>query len=115
MTLEELRLFCLSLPGVTEDIKWDHHLCFSVGEKLFIVTSPDEFPITASFKTTSELFETYCAHDGFIQAPYFARNQWLFIDNIERLPDDEWKMLLQTAYHLIFAKLTKEKRKEISG
>lgn len=115
MTLEALRQFCLSLPGVTEDIKWEEHLCFSVGEKLFIVTSPDAYPITASFKTTPELFEEYSAKEGFIQAPYFGKKQWLFIDNIERLPDDEWKMLLQTAYHLIFAKLTKKKQKEITG
>ena len=115
MTLEELRNFCLSLPGVTEDIKWEEHLCFCVGTKMFIITSPDKFPVDASFKTTPELFEYYAAMDGFTQAPYFAKHQWLHIDNIESLPEEEWKTLLKTAYDLVFSKLTKKVKEEIMG
>jgi predicted DNA-binding protein (MmcQ/YjbR family) len=39
MNIEALRKFCLSLPAVTEDVKWGADLCFSVGGKMFCVTS----------------------------------------------------------------------------
>jgi predicted DNA-binding protein (MmcQ/YjbR family) len=38
MNIEQLRKFCLSFPGATEDIKWGADLCFCVGEKMFCVT-----------------------------------------------------------------------------
>jgi predicted DNA-binding protein (MmcQ/YjbR family) len=41
MNIEELREFCMALPGVTEDVKWGNDLCFSVGKKMFTVTSVD--------------------------------------------------------------------------
>jgi len=33
MTVESIRRWCLALGGVTEDIKWDDDLVFSVGGK----------------------------------------------------------------------------------
>ncbi len=41
MNLEHLRKYCLSFPGVTEDVKWGNDLCFCVGEKMFCVTGVD--------------------------------------------------------------------------
>ena len=35
MNIEQLRKFCLSFPGATEDIKWGNDLCFCVGKKMF--------------------------------------------------------------------------------
>ena len=32
---DPLVAFCRSLPGATEDIKWEHDLIFSVGGKMF--------------------------------------------------------------------------------
>ena len=49
MTVEELREIALKLTGVTEDIKWQDHLCFSVGNKMFLVTSPDNDTIYCRF------------------------------------------------------------------
>ncbi|MFD2720902.1 MmcQ/YjbR family DNA-binding protein [Hymenobacter monticola] len=48
-TFEALQALCLRLPGTTEDLKWGVHLCFSVGGKMYRVTSPDALPPTASF------------------------------------------------------------------
>ena len=41
MNIEQLRKFCLSFPGATEDIKWGADLCFCVGAKMFCVTGAD--------------------------------------------------------------------------
>ena len=59
MTIEEIRNYYLTLPSVTEDIKWCDHLCFNIGGKMFLVTNPDGFPISVSFKTTDALFEDF--------------------------------------------------------
>jgi predicted DNA-binding protein (MmcQ/YjbR family) len=114
MTLEEIRDYALSLPGVTEDIKWENHLCFCVGEKMFLITNPDEFPVTASFKTSDELFESLITHEGIIPAPYMARNKWVRLDNINRLNAKGWKELIDLAYQLVFLKLPKKKQNQIT-
>jgi len=41
MTIEDIQNICKKFPYVTEDIKWETHLCYCVGEKIFIITSPD--------------------------------------------------------------------------
>jgi hypothetical protein len=33
MDIEFIRKHCTSLKGVTEDVKWDHDLVFSIGGK----------------------------------------------------------------------------------
>ena len=57
MTIEDIRAICMELPGVTEDIKLGEHLCFNVGGKSFVFTSPDRAPVSASFKVPAEDFE----------------------------------------------------------
>ncbi len=110
MTLDAIQQFCRGLPGVTEDIKWEHHLCFNVGGKMFLITSPDESPVNASFKTSEEKFEELTEREGFIPAPYLARNKWVKVDDIGRLGVMEGKELLQLSYKLVREKLPKNKR-----
>jgi predicted DNA-binding protein (MmcQ/YjbR family) len=69
MTIETLQAICEKLPGVTQDIKWGNHLCFNVGEKMFLVTNPDEVPHTATFKVNDEDFEELSQRKGFKPAP----------------------------------------------
>ncbi len=78
MDIESLRQYCLSLPAVTEDVKWDNDLCFSVGGKMFCVASLEP-PFRCSFKVRDEEFEELANQDGFIPAPYMARNKWVSV------------------------------------
>ncbi len=105
MTIDQIRSLCLSFPGVYEDIKWGNHLCFNVGGKMFLVTAPDNSPVTASFKTSDEDFNALPEREGFIPAPYMARNKWIFVDSISRFSPREWDNYLRVAYDLIVAKL----------
>lgn len=114
MTLEQIREYCLSLPGVTEDIKWEHHLCFNVGGKMFVMTSPDEVPVSASFKTSDELFDELNQRKGFIAAPYLARVKWVKVDDIDRIGLTEGKKLLKLAYTLVFEKLPVKTKNQIT-
>jgi predicted DNA-binding protein (MmcQ/YjbR family) len=96
------------LPAVTEDVKWGHDLCFSIGNKMFLVIGLDNSPTTSSFKVTDEEFEEMSSRDGFIPAPYLARYKWVHTDNINRLTKKEWQYYIKQSYELIKSKLPKK-------
>lgn len=113
MTISEIRDLCLTFPGVTEDIKWGDHMCFNIGGKMFLVTAPDNVPVSASFKTSDEDFEALPNREGFIPAPYMARNKWIFVDDIKRFSKKEWEKYLKQAYTIIASKLSLRVQREI--
>lgn len=115
MSIEEIEKICKSFRGVTEDIKWENHLCFNIGGKMFLITSPDNVPPTATFKVPDEEFETITEIEGFAPAPYMARYKWVFIDDINRLSRDEWRGYLKKSYDLVYAKLPVKIKKEIES
>lgn len=114
MDTEKLRSFCLGLPGATEGIKWEDHLCFMVGEKMFCITGMDDTS-HVSFKVVEEEFEEMSARDGIIQAPYMARNKWVAVTRRSALRPKEWEHYLHQSYSLIKSKLPKKLQKEIDG
>ena len=109
-----MRELCLSLPGVTEDIKWGADLCFLVGEKMFCVTSIDA-PHSVSFKVTDEQFDEMVARPTIIPAPYMARNKWVNVQEWSGLTDAEWDNYVKQSYALVKAKLPKKVQKEIDA
>jgi predicted DNA-binding protein (MmcQ/YjbR family) len=113
MTIEELQKLCKKHKGVTEDIKWEDHLCFNVGEKMFLVTSPDSVPVSASFKVNDEEFDELSQKPGFMPAPYLARYKWVHLDDIKRLSKKQWEHYAEQSYHLIAAKLPAKIKKQI--
>jgi len=113
VTIEELMKICKKLKGTTSDIKWEDHLCFNVGEKIYLITSPDQVPPNASFKVTEEDFDSLCERDGVDQARYFARRQWVSVDNISLLSMEEWAKYITQSYQLVVSKLTRKKRSEL--
>lgn len=113
MTLEQIREFALSLAGVTEDIKWENHLCFNIGGKMFLVTSPDSVPVTATVQVKDDEFDEISKREGFKPAPYMAKYKWVYISDISLLPDKEWKSFIKTSYDLKLAKLSKKVRASI--
>ena len=106
VTITDIQNICQGLPSVTQDIKWEDHLCFNVGRKMFLITSPDQFPVTASFKTTSYDFLRLTKLEGFIPAPYLARHQWVAVDDIRRLTITQWSEYLVNSYELVTAKFS---------
>jgi predicted DNA-binding protein (MmcQ/YjbR family) len=113
VSVEEIRKICLSFRGVTEDIKWENHLCFNIGDKMFVVTSPDNVPQTASFKASDEDFLELTSRKGFIPAPYLARYKWVFVEDIGLMNKKQWQTCLRSAYELIAEKLPKAKKKQL--
>jgi len=113
MTIEDIQSICRKFPGVTEDIKWEDHLCFNVGGKMFLITAPDAVPCTASIKVADEHFDEITAVEGFTPAPYLARYKWVWMDDIRRLSKKQWEAYIDTAYHLVASRLPAKVKKKI--
>ena len=113
MTIEEIQIICKQYRGVTQDIKWEDHLCFSVGGKMFLITAPDAVPCTASIKVSDEDFDEIAAMEGFMAAPYLARYKWVKMDDISRLSKKRWASFIDTAYHAVASRLTARVKKQI--
>jgi predicted DNA-binding protein (MmcQ/YjbR family) len=113
MNIEDLQSICKKFPGLRQDIKWENHLCFNVGDKMFCVTSPDTVPVTASFKTNDDDFEELSVREGFKPAPYMARHKWIYVDNIKRLSKKEWQYYLEEAHKMVASKLPAATRKKL--
>jgi predicted DNA-binding protein (MmcQ/YjbR family) len=112
MDLERLQMMCKALKAVTEDIKWDNDLCFSVGGKMFCVSSM-EYPLRISFKVMDEEFVELCTREGIIPAPYMARAKWVSVTDCSVLNQKEWNFYVTQSYNLVKAKLTRKLRAEL--
>jgi len=113
MTIENIQSFCQQMPAVTQDIKWEHDLVFSVGAKMFCVVGLDQSPTSASFKVKDEEFEEMCNKPGFGPAPYVARYKWVLIDDIRKMPRADWHRYLTQSYHLVKDKLPTKLKKQL--
>ncbi len=114
MTLEQLRAYCLGLPGATEDIKWGADLCFCVGAKMFAITGVDTAEVRGvSLKTSPELFPDLCERSGVKPAPYLARYKWVYIETFDDFSDKELKELIRLSYDLVMGKLPAKIKKTI--
>ena len=112
MDIEVLRNLCLSLPKVTEDVKWGSDLCFSIGGKMFCVTGTGSEMMT-SFKCDEEDFNALCERQGIIPAPYLARNKWVQVQKSFALSKTEWGQYIKKSYKLVAANLPKKMQKDI--
>lgn len=114
MDIEWLRSLCLSFPGTSEDIKWGNDLCFLVAEKMFCVTNLEP-PLHIAFKVPDEEFEELSQRDGFIPAPYMARNKWVMVQQTSKVSKAEWKQFVENSYELIKSKLPKKVQAELAS
>jgi predicted DNA-binding protein (MmcQ/YjbR family) len=114
MNIEEFRKYCISLPGATEDIKWEDNLVFSVGGKMFCLADLEP-PFQAAFKVTEEDFTELTSADGIIQAPYFARMKWVKVTDESKLSRKEWEAFLRQSYELVKANLPKKLRESLGN
>jgi predicted DNA-binding protein (MmcQ/YjbR family) len=110
MNNEWVRRYCLSLPHATETVQWGEHLVFKIGGKVFAVLALEPANVWLSFKCSPETFIDLTERPGIIQAPYFARNQWVALESEDALPANQLKRLVHTSYNLVLKKLPKKLR-----
>ena len=109
---DELLDFCRGLAGATEDVKWGHHLVFSVGDKMFAMFDVGESDLLR-FKVSEGLFPILTREPGISPAPYLARQSWIMLDHTRVLPREEIQDLLRESHELVAAKLTRRVRREL--
>ena len=113
MDVDWIRALCLSLPGATEQILWEHDLVFKVGGKMFAAAPLEPGPLCLSFKCSDEDFIELIERPGIIPAPYAARAHWVALESDSALRRPELEHLLRKAHALIVAKLSKKLQAEI--
>lgn len=106
MDIESFREYCLSLPGTTEGMKWEH-LCFMIEEKIFVIADIDTGS-SFSIKCNPDDFDALTARDGIAQAYHLAKRQWIQIENMDVLNDKELKKRVAESRALVLAKLPKK-------
>lgn len=106
MDIENFREYCLSLPGTTEGMKWGENLCFMIEEKIYAIASLDDGLV--SFKIDPENFEELASRDGVAQAAHFAKKQWITIDALDVLSDQELRARIADSRVLVISKLPKK-------
>lgn len=109
MNAEQVREFCLALPGAREDVKWGSNQVFSIaGNKMFAVLGL--LANGLAFKVDADLFLSHVDRPGIRPAPYLARAHWISMQTPFPLSDSELQALLQRSHQLVVAKLPKLKR-----
>lgn len=114
MNIEELREYCLSLKGVTEEFPFDETtLVFKVGGKMFCLTDL-EGDLSVSLKNdperNSELREEFPAiRPGY----HLNKKHWNTIELNGTLPDDMIKNLIDESYDSVTMLLPKKLQQEI--
>src|SRR5437899_5894546 len=113
MHIDQLRKFCLSFPGVTEQIQWGDDLLFKVGGKMFAVTRLEPAKVWFSLKANPESFAELTERPGVIPAPYLARAKWIALESPDTLHEAEIVELLRESYELVLAKLPRKVRESV--
>jgi len=116
MNIEELRDYCLSLKGATEDFPFDKTtLVFKVGGKMFCLTDL-EGVLAISVKNEPEknieLREEYPAvKPGY----HMNKKYWNTIELNGTIPDDMIKNLIDESYDLVTMSLPRKIQQEIKN
>ena len=105
MNVDEIRKYCLEFPNATEKLQWDDALCFKVNEKMFSVLGLDRVRFT--FKCTPETFAGLIEREDIHPAPYVGRYNWVMLDRLDALRNDELKDLIRESYEMVAAKAPK--------
>ena len=108
MNIEEIRAYCLTKKGVTEEFPFDEQtLVFKVLGKMFVLTGLEHQPPKINLKCDPEraidLREEY---DGIIYGGYhMSKKHWNTVE-ISSLPMQFIIELIDHSYDLVVAKLT---------
>ena len=115
MDIDQVHAYCLSCPHVTEEVLWGSDLVFKIGGKMFAVIGLDPASDHClSFKCTPENFAELTERNGIVPAPYVARYHWIALESFDAFGEKELKALLRNSYDLVFEKLPKKMKTQLS-
>jgi len=116
MDLENLRIYCLQKPGVSESTPFgDSTLVYKVMDKAFILAGIDSFPPSFNAKCDPEyaieLRETYPEH--ILPGYHMNKKHWNTIVMDANLPEHLIRELIDLSYELVVQGLTKRQKEAL--
>jgi len=118
MNIEELRLYCISKKGVTEEFPFDAEtLVFKVMGKMFALTGLNSADLSVNLKCDPEyaveLREEY-SNDIF-PGWHMSKKHWNTVNYSGGLKDVFVKKLVDHSYELVVSGLTKKLKEELKN
>lgn len=111
MDIEQLRIYCLSLPLVTEDMPFgDTTLVFRVRGRIFALTDLER-PTLVSLKCDPELaIALRERHEAITGAYHMNKKHWNQVALDALLPDEMIESMVRHSYGEVVKKLTRRER-----
>jgi predicted DNA-binding protein (MmcQ/YjbR family) len=106
MNVDDIRAYCLSFPEATENLQWGDDLCFKIRGKIFAMVGLDNPRMC--FKCAPETFAELIEREDIRPAPYVGRYQWVMVDRLDALAQDEMRDLIAQSYGIVSAKAPKK-------
>lgn len=117
MNIEEVRFHCMNLPGTTEDFPFgDDVLAFRVGGKIYALVNLERTPVSINLKCDpARAVELRDAYDAVTPGYHMNKKHWNTVALEHDVPSDVLAGLIDHAYDLVFAKLTRRVRDALRG
>jgi predicted DNA-binding protein (MmcQ/YjbR family) len=111
VTPEELRDWCLSMPGATEDFPFVPGVSvFKVGGKMFALSALGDEPLTVSVKCDPVLGESLRnSYTSIVPGYHLNKRHWVTVTVNEDAGDRMVRDLVQDSYDLVRPKRLRER------
>jgi predicted DNA-binding protein (MmcQ/YjbR family) len=110
MTRRGFDAYVTTLPAVTLHEQWEASVA-KVGGKVFALCG--ESGGSLAFKVNEVAFEGLTSLSGIMQAPYFAKGQWVHVEKGAEISDKDLKAYVREAHRIIAGKLTRKAQAEL--
>ena len=116
MSLEEIREYCLSKKGVTEEFPFDEEtLVFKVSGKIFLLTNISDIEISVNLKCEPELAIELRERFGSVQPGYHMnKKMWNTVKYIGEFSALEFYKMIDHSYDEVVRKMTKKMQQELA-
>jgi len=115
MNIEELREYCLSKKGVTENFPFgEETLVFKVADKIFLLSSLDEATRFNAKCDPERAIELRAEHEEIIPGWHMNKKHWNTVYMDGRLSNKLLREIVDHSYQLVFDSLPKKVRAEIA-
>jgi predicted DNA-binding protein (MmcQ/YjbR family) len=102
MNVDEVRKYCLAFPAATENLQWGDDLCFKIRGKIFTIVSLDNPRLC--FKCVPDTFAELIEREDIHPAPYVGRYNWVMLDRLDAVRNEELKDLIRQSFEMVAAK-----------
>lgn len=116
MNIEDLRIYCMSKAGTTEEFPFDEQvLAFKVMGKIFALTGLDRIPPAVNLKCDPEQAIKYReSYDAVSPGYHMNKKHWNTVEIESGMDDQILKEMINHSYDLVVSKLTKKLKEELA-